>query len=112
MAKRFWVPYAPYDMESIRMWLEEKAEEGYRLKKMKPYFAVFEERDREHLKFHLEPTLKDHSEPDSEVVEAHAERGWTYAGTLADHFHVYYAEKDTPDFYTDPHSVMWKYKEK
>jgi len=112
MAKRFWVPYAAYDVESIRMWLEEKADEGYRLKMMKPYFAVFEETDREHLKFHLEPTLKDAREPESEVVEAHADRGWTYAGTLADHFHVYYAEKDTPDFYMDPHSVKWKYEEK
>lgn len=27
--KRFWLPYASYDMENIKNWLEEKAEDGY-----------------------------------------------------------------------------------
>jgi hypothetical protein len=113
MAKRFWVPYAPYDVESIRMWLGEKAEEGYRLKKMKPYFAVFEETDRASLKFHLEPTVyKDVNKPDAGVVETRAERGWSYAGTVTDHFHVFYADEQTPDFYSDPNAVKWKYEEK
>jgi len=112
MAKRFWVPYAPYDVESIRMWLGEKAEEGYRLKKMKPYFAVFEETDRVSLKFHLEPTVKDANKPDDEIIETRAERGWSYAGTLPDHFHVFYADEQTPDFYSDPNAVKWKYEEK
>ena len=112
MAKRFWVPYAPYDVESIRMWLNEKAEEGYRLKVMKPYFAVFEETDRASLKFHLEPTVKDANKPDDGIIETRAERGWTYAGTLQDQFHVFYADEITPDFYSDPHAVKWKYEEK
>lgn len=113
MTKRFWVPYAPYDVESMRMWLEEKAEEGYRLKKMKPYFAVFEETDRKKMKFHLEPTLsKDASKPDAEIIETRAERGWNYAGTLTDHFHVFYADEQRPDFYSDPNAVKWKYEEK
>lgn len=112
MTKRFWVPYAPYDVESIRIWLEEKAEDGYRLKNMKPYFAVFEETDRTSLKFHLEPTVKDANKPDDEIIETRAERGWTYAGTLQDQFHVFYADKKTPDFYSDPNAVKWKYEEK
>jgi len=94
------------------MWLEEKAEEGYRLKKMKPYFAVFEETDRVSLKFHLEPTVKDANKPDDEIIETRTERGWSYAGTLPDHFHVFYADKQTPDFYSDPNAVKWKYEEK
>ena len=112
MAKRFWVPYAPYDVESIRMWLNEKAEEGYRLKVMKPYFAVFEETDRASLKFHLEPTVKDANKPDDGIIETRAERGWTYAGTLQDQFHVFYADERTPDFYSDQNAVKWKYEEK
>lgn len=112
MLKRFWVPYEPFDVESIRIWLEEKAEEGYRLKKMKPYFAVFEETDRLSLKFHLEPTIKDVRKPESGIVESRSEKGWTYAGTIAGHFHAFYADQKAADYYDDKRTVKYLYEEK
>ncbi|NLB20525.1 MAG: DUF2812 domain-containing protein [Clostridium sp.] len=112
MLKRFWVPYEAFDVESIRVWLEEKAEEGFRLKKMKPYFAVFEETDRLSLKFHIEPTIKDIKKPESGIIESRLERGWTYAGTISGHFHVFYAEQKATDFYEDKKTVKYLYEEK
>lgn len=110
--KRFFVPYEPYDIKGMKMWLEEKAEEGYRLKKMKPYFAVFEEVERQNLKYHLEPTLTDSHEPLEEVKATRQERGWTYAGTYPEHFHVYYAGHDTKEFYPEGMAIQSKYEEK
>lgn len=110
--KRFFVPYEPYDVKGMKMWLEEKAEEGYRLKKMKPYFAVFEEVDRQHLKYHLEPTLTDSHKPLDETKTTRQDRGWTYAGTYPEHFHVYYADGGTKDFYPEGLAIQSKYQEK
>ena len=112
MIKRFWVPYEAFDTENIRVWLEEKAFDGFRLKKIKPYFAVFEETDRLSLKFHLEPTVKDVNKPESGIIESRQDRGWTYAGTIPGHFHVFYAEQKASDFYEDKKSVKYLYEEK
>ncbi len=112
MLKRLWVPYEAFDTENIRVWLEEKAYDGFRLKRMKPYFAVFEETDRLSLKFHLEPTIKDVNKPESGIIESRQDRGWTYAGTIPGHFHVFYAEQKASDFYEDKKSVKYLYEEK
>lgn len=112
-SKRFWLPYASYDMVNIKRWLEEKAEEGYILKKMKPNFPVFLEVDRgASIKYHLEPTVKDRHKPLEEIVETRKDRGWQYAGTIPDSFHVYYAESGTKEFYHEPEDVTHKLQEK
>lgn len=110
--KRLWVPIEPYDIEAMKEWLEEKAREGYELKNMKPYFAVFKETERQDLKYHLEPTLKDSLRPMDDILESRKERGWSYAGTVADHFHVFRSPAGTKDFHADEHSVRWKLEEK
>lgn len=111
--KRFWLPYASYDMENIKNWLEEKAEDGYILKKMKSNFPVFLEAERgSAIKYHLEPTVKDRSKPPEEIIETRKQRGWQYAGTLPDFFHVYYAEKGTSEFNHQPEDITHKLKEK
>lgn len=111
--KRFWLPYASYDMENIKNWLEEKAEDGYILKKMKSNFPVFLEAERgSSIKYHLEPTVKDRSKPPEEIIETRKQRGWQYAGTLPDFFHVYYAEKGTSEFNHQPEDIAHKLKEK
>lgn len=111
-SKRLWVPIEPYDIEAMKEWLEEKAREGYELKKMKPYFAVFNETERQELKYHLEPTLKDSLKPMDDILESRKERGWSYAGTVADHFHVFRSPAGTKDFHADEHAVRWKLEEK
>lgn len=111
-SKRLWVPIEPYDIEAIKEWLEEKAREGYELKNMKPYFAVFEETERQELKYHLEPTLKDTLRPMDDILESRKERGWSYAGTVTDHFHVFRSPAGTKEFHADEHAVRWKLEEK
>ncbi len=110
--KRLWVPYEPYDFGAIQEWLEDKAREGYELYRMKPYFAVFEETENKNLKYHLEPTGKDSAKPEDEILESRKERGWTYAGTITDHFHVFRAPEGTQDFYTEGQSLRRKLEEK
>lgn len=110
--KRIWVPYEPYEFEAIKEWLEDKARDGYQLRNMKPYFAVFEESERQDLEYHLEPTVKDSLRPKGDLLESRRERGWIYAGTLTDHFHVFRALAGTRAFHPDGHSVKWKIEEK
>ena len=110
--KRFWVPYDPYEMDSLKLWFEEKAGEGYRLHKMRPYFAVFEESDREELGYHLEPALKDWNEPEEEMLKNRKMSGWTYAGTLKNHYHVFHAPKGTPLLQADKDAQKLKLKRK
>lgn len=110
--KRFWVPYDPYEMDSLKLWFEEKAGEGYRLHKMRPYFAVFEESDREELVYHLEPALKDWNEPEEEIQKNRKMNGWTYAGTLKNHYHVFHAPKGTPLLQADKDAQKFKLKRK
>lgn len=113
ITKRFWLPYASYDMVNIKNWLEEKAEDGYILKKMKSNFPVFLEAERgSAIKYHLEPTVKDRSKPPEEIIETRKQRGWQYAGTLPDFFHVYYADKSTSEFNHQPEDITHKLKEK
>ena len=113
ITKRFWLPYASYDMVNIKNWLEEKAEDGYILKKMKSNFPVFLEVERgSSIKYHLEPTVKDRSKPLEEIIETRKQRGWQYAGTLPDFFHVYYADKSTSEFNHQPEDIAHKLKEK
>lgn len=111
--KRFWLPFASYDIRNIEHWLQEKAEQGFVLKKMKPYFPVFLDLEgTASVKYHLEPTVKDRSEPTQEVIETRAQRGWTYAGTMDNMFHVFYADKNEKSFYATPSDVIQKYQEK
>lgn len=86
-SKRFWLPYASYDMKNIKIWLEEKAEDGYILKKMKRNFPIFEEVERgTSVKYHLEPTTTNMRKPPEEIMETRKQRGWHYAGTIHDFF--------------------------
>lgn len=110
--KRFWVPYDPYEMDSLKLWFEEKAGEGYRLHKMRPYFAVFEESDREELVYHLEPALKDWNEPEEEILKNRKMSGWTYAGTLKNHYHVFHAPKGSPLLQADKDAQKLKLQRK
>lgn len=110
--KRFWVPYDPYEMDSLKLWFEEKAGEGYRLHKMRPYFAVFEESDREELVYDLEPALKDWNEPEEEILKNRKMSGWTYAGTLKNHYHVFHAPKGTPLLQADKDAQKLKLQRK
>lgn len=112
-SKRFWLPYASYDMKNIKIWLEEKAEDGYILKKMKRNFPIFEEVERgTSVKYHLEPTTTNMRKPPEEIMETRKQRGWRYAGTIHDFFHVYYAEKDTKDFYYQSEDIKHALQEK
>ena len=110
--KRFWVPYDPYEMDDLKLWFEEKARQGYKLKKMKPFFAVFEEADREELIYHIEPVLKDWNKPADEILESREISGWTYAGTLKNHFHVFYAPHGTTLLQADKDALRSKLKGK
>lgn len=111
--KRFWLPYASYDLKNIQEFLMDKAQEGYRLKKIGAYFPVFEEIDRDQpVVYHFEPTVKDAQKPTEELKKSREDRGWVYAGTLSDFFHVFYAEKNEDDFYGPEHSMGAKFEEK
>ncbi|WP_312650216.1 DUF2812 domain-containing protein [Proteiniclasticum sp.] len=110
--KRFWVPYDPYELDSLKVWFEEKAGEGYRLHKMRPYFAVFEESDRVELIYHIEPALKDWDKPEGEILESSKMSGWTYAGTLKNHYHIFHAPEGTPLLQVDKDAQKLKLQRK
>lgn len=92
-----------YDVAATETWLEDMAQQGYRLTGMTNWSGVFEKTGPFSCRYRMQPLAKKEKAPSAEMIEAYGELGWEYAGTIAGNFHVWRCEDpDAPEVDTDP----------
>ena len=97
------LPAGLYDVAANETWLEEKAQEGYRISKIEGRRFYFVKGEEVNSRFRLQPMWKKKEKLDEECIELYRELGWEYVGAVSGVFHLWRCANETaPELDTDP----------
>ena len=90
-----WLPYRVYELDNIKHWLEELAEQGWQLEDIFGPILQFRRIEPKRVQYYIDATQGNLDFPDDDLLAAYQEYGWHHCSRFYQNFHIYAAEGTT-----------------